>query len=65
MQHTPWHPMLIGPAALLIALALQVPNLGSRLAAVESVADVAALLEGPIHQLPTITTNPAAVMPTR
>lgn len=44
MQRTSWLPALIGPIAIVIALAAQVPNLGQRLANVHCVDDVVDLL---------------------
>ncbi len=43
MQRTPWLPALIGPIAVMIVLAAQVPNLGARLADVHNIDDVVAL----------------------
>lgn len=44
MQRTPWIPVLIGPIAIAIAIASQVPNLGERLACVTCLDDLIALV---------------------
>lgn len=65
MQCTPWRPMLIGPLAIVIALATQAPDVSTRVADIRHLVEVIARLHGPLSKLPALATDLDDALPLR